>query len=770
MTATDAAGNAGSATIAITYLDTSNSSGVTVTLTPQGAIDQGAQWRINAGTWHNSGVTEPNVPAGPRFVDFINIPGGYRTPAGFSVNVAAGQNFTASGNYTQVFVAESPYDPSTPTPAQGTVNLSRVKPRFTWTGGAPSGEVEYLFCFDPGNPTSSDPAPYGSWSTAQSFPYTGTLLSATTYNWRVKTRANGITKDGPLWRFTTEYAVADLAVKNLALDGNVEPGANVTLSVTVTNQGNFLAPVANLYFYLSRQPGGKEIRLNRPNSLWINPPLQPGQFTNFTFVAKLDGLPAGQSFIDAWVDSTGASSTAESNFNNNLQSIQINYIDGKNPAVTYVGLANSSYVETRTYSIAYWAADDVAIKTMDFYYSTNGGLNWNPILEGYVPPTPTANGAGYPWLIPPGFPLTTNLQVKALARDTSGNWSEKTAGPYTVHDGTMPAVTLLSPNGGEVWGAGSSQQIRWNVTAANGIEGMNLNVYYGNSARFIANITGNTSGTYQWTVPSDLAFSDGRIRIFVNDNQGKDAADYSDNYFTIRDNSVIPPPWTTPRVLTAVNPSDPSGKAHRLPRVAVGSNGVIHAVYLYQRDNGLTPTMLYIQKNGANWSPPITITVTPAANLEITVDRQGLPHIVWETSNADSRYNDIFYSFFNGSGWASPLNISENVPGSGGQPTSSSGPRIAIDSADTAHVVWADRNSGGQPNIYYRRKEPSTGWSSIAQVTVNVGTLPAIAMDSMTIYTLFIKPIRGHSSICDSMARHGRQPQRWSRYQMVHPV
>lgn len=295
--ATDAAGNAWYASISITRLGGSNSGTVTVTITPQGAIDQGAKWRVNGGNWCNSAYTEQNVPTGPRFVEFMNIPGSYLTPAGFSVNVTAGQNISESRIYTFVFVPDPPNTPSNPSPAHGAVDVGRAQPRFSWSGAAPGGDLQYAFCIDLNNPTNPDPAQYTGWGslTDNSFQFPDTSFTfpvTTTVNWRVKARANGITVDGPLWRFTTEYAVADLAVKNLALDGNVEPGANVTLSATVTNQGNFVAPLGYLFFYLSRTPGGKEIRLNLPVSLIVRE-LQPGQSTNITFSAKLDGLPAG---------------------------------------------------------------------------------------------------------------------------------------------------------------------------------------------------------------------------------------------------------------------------------------------------------------------------------------------------------------------------------------------------------------------------------------------------------------------------------------------
>ncbi|MEQ2006777.1 MAG: CARDB domain-containing protein [Limisphaerales bacterium] len=676
VTATDGAGNVGSTAIQVFYVDTSNSSSVTVAIIPQTAIDQGAQWRVNAGTWRNSDYVEQNVPIGPRFIDFKNIPGGFRTPAGFSVLVTAGQSVSASGNYTPIFVADPPNTPANPIPANGAASVGRAQTRFSWSGGAPSGDVEFLFCLDPGNPASSDPAPYGSWGSAQFFQYTGVLPSATAFNWRVKTRANGVTVDGPLWRFSTEYAVANLVVSNLALDGNVEPGAAVTLSATVANQGNFVAPVGYLYFYLSRQPGGKEQRLNLPISLVLNPPLQPGQSTNITFAATLTGLPAGQSFIDAWVDTTVAGASIESNFDDNLQSIQLNYIDGKNPDVSFVGLGNTYPKTGVANGIIYTAKDDVGIATVDFYYSTDGGTNWIPIQEGYVPPAPPTYGAGFPWQIPSNAPVTTNLFVRAVARDASGNAGERIAGPYNLKDGTVPTVAILSPNGGEVLDMGSSYQIRWTITSSSPLNFATLSFYRNGTTDTLTNVVNLTNGVYVWTVPNNLATTTGKIRIIAEDVNGNTADDYSDGFFTVRDTTAPPPaPWTTPSAVTSTVGGDPGG----IPKIIADKLGVQHLIYGLTHDgNTHRVSFRYRKRTNGSWGSATLVNLDSQSvdtavgtdyfigSWRFAVDNSGNPHLVWTTSFssfANINKQEVYYSYFNGSTWAAPVALSSSILG-----------------------------------------------------------------------------------------------------------
>jgi hypothetical protein len=71
-----------------------------ITIQPAGAVQAGAQWRVDGGAWQNSGATLPNVTAGSRNVEYKEIPGWTR-PTAESVVITAGQTATLVKNYTQ---------------------------------------------------------------------------------------------------------------------------------------------------------------------------------------------------------------------------------------------------------------------------------------------------------------------------------------------------------------------------------------------------------------------------------------------------------------------------------------------------------------------------------------------------------------------------------------------------------------------------------------------------------------------------------------------
>lgn len=454
------------------------------------------------------------------------------------------------------------------------------------------------------------------------------------------------------------------------------------------------------------------------------------------------------------MDTTANGAAGESNFENNLTSIQLHYIDGKNPVVTSARLFPSFVKTGQLNSIVYSATDDVGIKTMDFYYSTNGGVNWTPIEEGYVPPTPPMYGASYSWLIPTNLPVGTNLDVRVVARDTSGNWGETNAGPYLIHSGTAPTVTVLSPNGGELWNMGSQQQISWNLSAPNGATDFSVRFYHDNQVDFLRVPLPSGNGTYTWTLPTPFSTTNGLIHISVMDVNGNVAEDDSDGYFSVRDTSAPPPaPWTTPTIVTANAANDPVSIA----RIATDAAGNVHLVYLSTIDTGFDPrfitqTIRYMKRTGSVWSAPQTAYSVmqqtdgnltgfgSLQDLQVAVSSAGTPHVVWVKSFSSGsitnrNQDDIFYTTFDGANWTVPFNVSANLPNSGGTATTSREPALKVDSSGTAHIVWGDGihwnpdfTVTGTNYLFYRKRTAAGGWTTTEQITSN-SSYAALAID-----------------------------------------
>jgi hypothetical protein len=104
---------------------------------------------------------------------------------------------------------------------------------------------------------------------------------------------------------------------------------------------------------------------------------------------------------------------------------------------------------------------------------------------------------------------------------------------FEPEDTSPPTVTLLSPNGGEVWKTGSEQTIEWSASDNVGVTSVSL--YYstdgGSTWQEIATGLGNT-GTYLWTVPYDPS-GNAMVKVIAADAVGNEAEDTSDSVFTI---------------------------------------------------------------------------------------------------------------------------------------------------------------------------------------------------------------------------------------------
>lgn len=71
-----------------------------VTISPQGAIAAGAQWRVNGGAWQNSGATVSGLPLGQHPVEFKDATG-YDTPASRKMSVICGQTTFVTVQYSE---------------------------------------------------------------------------------------------------------------------------------------------------------------------------------------------------------------------------------------------------------------------------------------------------------------------------------------------------------------------------------------------------------------------------------------------------------------------------------------------------------------------------------------------------------------------------------------------------------------------------------------------------------------------------------------------
>lgn len=130
------------------------------------------------------------------------------------------------------------------------------------------------------------------------------------------------------------------------------------------------------------------------------------------------------------------------------------------------------------------------------------------------------------------------LRVSLFSNDPTKSKQTDT-GYYTLR--IAENISLLSPNGGEVWGHGSVQEITWDTDFSGNVL-VSLVNDSGNLLD-IATVSGSDS-TYTWTIPTTVSPGvNYRIRITNEDNTA--SIDESDEYFAIAgtDSVTVPGTW-----------------------------------------------------------------------------------------------------------------------------------------------------------------------------------------------------------------------------------
>ncbi len=166
------------------------------------------------------------------------------------------------------------------------------------------------------------------------------------------------------------------------------------------------------------------------------------------------------------------------------------YLKDTAPEITYLSLGNGNpfFRPGQSYNIIVSGKDDAGVVSLDFHYSGDNGKTWNLIEPGFTPSVQFEYGQSRAWQLPTGLPVGNSLKIKLVAWDGLQQSTELVAGPYEVRDGTAPAITITSPNGGEVWDMGTEREITWSLFAPNGVANLKLYSHLSDTIGLVANI------------------------------------------------------------------------------------------------------------------------------------------------------------------------------------------------------------------------------------------------------------------------------------------
>jgi len=146
----------------------------------------------------------------------------------------------------------------------------------------------------------------------------------------------------------------------------------------------------------------------------------------------------------------------------------------------------------------------------------------------------TENDGSYVWSIPSNQTIDSDYQIK-ITSTTNSSYYDYSNDNFSIID--KPRITVTSPNGGESWPQGTSQNITWDSVGDVGSD-VRIDLYKGGVLNLkIINSTDN-NGSLDWSIPSDQTIdSDYMIKITSASNPA--VFDESDDYFSIDEVSPI---------------------------------------------------------------------------------------------------------------------------------------------------------------------------------------------------------------------------------------
>jgi hypothetical protein len=121
-------------------------------------------------------------------------------------------------------------------------------------------------------------------------------------------------------------------------------------------------------------------------------------------------------------------------------------------------------------------------------------------------------------------------------------------------DFVPPMISVVSPNGGEIWYNQATYDIEWSYSDSNPhMNGIWITYYLNDSSGTIFYFMIDNDGVEPWVLPQ-VSSSTARIRIDAVDFFGNYSTDYSDNYFMIT--GVMPPMMPQNVTVTIINNED----------------------------------------------------------------------------------------------------------------------------------------------------------------------------------------------------------------------
>jgi hypothetical protein len=313
-------------------------------------------------------------------------------------------------------------------------------------------------------------------------------------------------------------------------------------------------------------------------------------------------------------------------------------------------------------------------------YSVNGGQTWMEITGA------EENDGEYDWIVPDTLSETCLIRVSEI----DGQPEDVSDAVFSIVSSLPNGITVISPNGGESWVAGSSQEIKW--TSSSDIN--NVTIKYSNDNGFTWQVIAHaaaTDGSYDWTVPDTV--SDKCIVQVIGDDNDLDPkpSDVSDEVF-----SIVRPSSPTIRIISP-NGGEQLMIGSRFPITWYATNSREEAKIEYSVNGGET----WMEITGATENDGEYDWIVPDTPSEICLVR------ISETDGQPVDVSDAVFSIVS----PAPGVINVTYPNGGENWT--------VDSSQ--EIKWTCTGDINNVTIEYSTDNGTT-WKTIIQTTPNDGS------------------------------------------------
>ncbi len=281
-----------------------------------------------------------------------------------------------------------------------------------------------------------------------------------------------------------------------------------------------------------------------------------------TYSWTLPNVPSTQAKVRI-SDASNASVGDSSNAVFTITAVSLITVVSPNGGETWIG--NSSHSIT-------WTSANVTNVKIEF--TLDNGTTWSTITASTA-----ASSGTYSWTVPNVGSTLAKVRISDAGNPATADTSNAA---FTI---SAEVVTVVSPNGGEIWLGNSVHNITWTSVNVTNVK-IEFTLDNGTTWSTITASTAASSGTYSWTVPnvgSTLA------KVRISDAGNPATADTSNAAFTIAN-----------VVLTVVSPN--GGETW------IGNS--VHSI-VWTSANVTNVKIEYTLDNGTSWS---TISASTAAS------------------------------------------------------------------------------------------------------------------------------------------------------------